>query len=176
MGYKPIQGYDFMSVPKTIEMVRLTNEDRLRFDRRSYHRPYEDQPFGILINGQLLCYHNSYMDQSRVIPTLYCTTEEGAIGVIRQFRKLNDEFPFSVCEFEYNGFFGKATRERLMSYRARFTKWSGDPGIAKMACSDGQERYIPTYAMPHSFACLPNDMTRVENDGGAMLFGAPSKS
>jgi hypothetical protein len=176
MGYKPIKGYDFRSVPKMIDMVRLTNEDRKRFYRSEYHRPYQDQPFGILVNGQLLCYHQQFMDQSRLTPSLYCASEEHAIGVVRQFLRLDQEFPYEVCKFKYDGFGGTSDKNVIMPYRAAFDCWTGDPGVAMMKCSDGERRFIPTFAIKYSFATLPNDLTRVHGDGAPVFFGSASKS
>ena len=173
---KPIKGYDFTKPPRTIEMFRISKEDRARFDERSYDWKYR-RPFGILINGQVLCSHATYMDQSRLIPAIMDFTEAGAIGTIRQFMKLGEEYPYEVCEFAYDGFGGKSNPDVIMPYKARFMCWTGDPGIAMMMCSDGEKRFIPTYAMKHSYSTLPNDMTRVNSDSGVpVFFGSASKS
>lgn len=136
----------------------------------------EGEDYSIFINDSPIGHRRTYMDRSYIEPDIAFFTKEEAETTMAQFMKLADEFPFEVIEFSYNGFMGKSNKDVLMPYRARFVKWSGDPGVAVMACSDGEERYIPTYAMPHAHFCLPNDMTRVEGDGQPTFFGSASKS
>lgn len=78
-------------------------------------------------------------------------------------------FPYSVENFEYNGFSGK-TLPGFAPYTATFVEWTADPGVVKMSCSDGQDRLIPTFALETAMF-LPK-AERKET----VLFGAPSKS
>ena len=80
-------------------------------------------------------------------------------------------FPHPISNFSYNGFMGQQ-KEGIAPYTAKFVKWSGDPGVAIMNCSDGKERYIPTYAVS-GWALLPKDCTSISNK---TLFGRPSSS
>jgi hypothetical protein len=136
----------------------------------------EGQDFSIFVHGSPIGYRRQYMDRSYIEPTIAFFTSDVAKEIVAQFKQLNDEFPFKVIGFEYNGFMGNTDPNETMPYRVRFVKWSGDPGVAVMACSDGKERLIPTFAMPGAHWCLPVDMTRVEGDGNTTLFGAASKS
>lgn len=177
MGYKPIKGYDFKSPPEDITVAKINLSDRAKFHEDKYdRRNQKGRNFGILINDQLLCFHQSYMDQSYITPTLFRFTKKAAWTVVDMFMRLNFPFPYEVCYFEYNGFMGRSDKSKRMPYNARFKRWSGDPGIALMECSDGKARHIPTYAMKHSFVTLPNDMTRVESNGEPVFFGPASKS
>lgn len=78
-------------------------------------------------------------------------------------------FPYNVENFEYNGFMGK-TLPGFAPYTATFVEWSTDLGVAKMSCSDGQDRLIPTFALGTEIF-LPKS-----NREESVLFGAPSSS
>lgn len=54
---------------------------------------------------------------------------------------------YQVCNFEYNGFYGRV-KEGVAAYTAVFVKWTGDAGVGVFLCSDGKERWIPTFALP----------------------------
>lgn len=73
-----------------------------------------------------------------------------------------------VLNFTYNGFSGKLTGG-IASFTAEFIKWSGDPGVAICACSDGVERYIPTFVLID-----PPELPVQEKTG--VIFGIPSSS
>ncbi len=177
MGYKPIKDYDFKSAPTNITITKIDLVDRREFHEGKYdRRDCRGQNYGILINGQLLCHHMTFMDQSYITPTLFRFKKKRALECIDTFSRLNYPFPYQVCEFEYDGFGGTCNREITMPYTAKFREWSGDPGVVVMDCSDGKQRLIPTFAMPFSFLTMPNDMTRVEGSGHLQFFGAASKS
>lgn len=84
---------------------------------------------------------------------------------------LTKEYPLTIKKFTYNGFFGRAFDE-IMPYKAKFIKWSGDPGVALCMCDDQKERLIPTFAITTSFV-LPKDETPKEEK---LLFGIASNS
>ena len=174
MGYKPIKDYDFLSAPTDIRIEKLTEGIEAQF----HHDKWDSRraKYIVLINNQVLCFHMQFMDQSYLKPTLFRFKKKIAEQAVDFFLRLNYPFPYSVCEFEYNGFGGTSNKDVIMPYTARFYRWSGDPGVAVMRCSDGKERYIPTYAMKWSGITLPNDMTRVKADGGPVFFGHASKS
>jgi len=78
---------------------------------------------------------------------------------------------YQVFEFTYNGFCGNLNEEVIMDYTAEFIEWTVDPGVAKFKCSDGRERYIPTFAI--------RDFDRnkhPEQQKTGVLFGIPSIS
>lgn len=54
---------------------------------------------------------------------------------------------YEIEEFTYNGFYGDSNPEVIMPYQAKFKEWTQDPGIAIFECTDGEERYIPTFAV-----------------------------
>ena len=76
-----------------------------------------------------------------------------------------------VNEFEYNGFMGKVDDKVIMPYTATFKEWTPDPGIGKFECSDGETRYIPTFAIVDYKS---GDFGEQEKTG--VMFGSPSKS
>lgn len=94
---------------------------------------------------------------------------------ILEFKRLlkiqskNEEYPFEIKNFSYNGFSGH-TKGGLASYKAKFNSWTGDPGIVIMDCSDKIKRSIPTFAIIGSLL-LPKDDTNEK-----VLFGSPSHS
>jgi len=122
----------------------------------------------LTIDNKLAFYEGNYLSgESYKFPILI--KKEVAIKANKiQLKK----FPHNVCEFNYNGFMGTHTEEKLMKYKAKFIRWSGDPGVAIMMCSDNIERNIPTYAIDYSFL-LPKDETKQEDK---LLFGRGSKS
>ena len=79
-------------------------------------------------------------------------------------------YPYTVTNFTYNGFMGTVLKGTT-SYKVAFSNWTGDPGIARMICSDGKARLIPTFALRNNVISLPPD--NVEN---RVLFGRPSRS
>ena len=169
--YKPIKGYDFMSPPQEVKVEKLTPKMLEPFDLAKW----EKGRFGIRINGQLLCYHRTYMDQSRIIPTLCRFTKANALELVDFLKRLNYPFPHPVYKFTYDGFGGQVNKNVIMPYTARFKKWSGDPGVALMICSDGTKRWIPSFALKFLLA-LPNDFTRLEKPEKVTLIGQPSNS
>lgn len=88
---------------------------------------------------------------------------------IKKLQQSKEEYPFTIKNFTYNGFFGKSIGGNAL-YKAKFKQWTGDPGIALMECSDGKERQIPTYAIVGPLL-LPKDQTKKD-----IIFGEPSKS
>lgn len=82
-------------------------------------------------------------------------------------------FPHAVTSFTYNGFYVTMdSKGPKANYRAKFIKWTGDPGIAQMYCSDGMMRNIPSCAINNQ-QLLPKDETPKEKK---ILFGEPATS
>ena len=83
------------------------------------------------------------------------------------------EFDMRVKNFVYNGFCGQ-DRPGFAPYQAAFITWTNDPGIIRVACSDGKERLVPSFALPdldreaHPYVKIPEDRK--------MIFGYPSSS
>ena len=55
----------------------------------------------------------------------------------------NTNKEYEIEKFTYNGFF-VTTKPGLAKYKAKFNKWTDDPGVVLMDCSDGKQRLIPT--------------------------------
>lgn len=77
-----------------------------------------------------------------------------------------------IYEFKYDGFGGTCNEDRIMDYDVEPIAWSRDPGIFLAKCSDGYQRFIPTYAIvggkPKEWP--EQDLT------DAIMFGCPSSS
>lgn len=96
-------------------------------------------------------------------------TEEECIAVKEEFNAMDTPYPFIIRNFSYGGFSGKLLRG-FARYKASFINWTGDPGIARMVCSDGIIRLIPTFALKGKGYSLPYDSTK------KVMFGSQSKS
>ena len=83
-----------------------------------------------------------------------------------------DEYQFDIENFTYNGFAGQSL-EGLAPYKAKFNRWTNDPGIAVFDCSDGEERLIPTFAVMGE---MPDSTPKQTYEGGKQYFGIPSHS
>lgn len=59
---------------------------------------------------------------------------------------MSKDYPLKIRNFEYNGFSGIELRGNA-PFKARFKRWTNDPGIGLFECSDGKERLIPTFAI-----------------------------
>lgn len=80
-----------------------------------------------------------------------------------------DEFDCAICNFEYNGFYGKKL-EGDAAFRGKFVRWTDDPGIAVMECSDGNKRLIPSFAVTSRVKVWPKQKK------GTVMFGMASSS
>lgn len=96
-------------------------------------------------------------------------TKEECIGVEEEFNAMDDPYPFIIRHFIYGGFSGKLLNG-FTKYKASFINWTGDPGIARMLCSDGVIRLIPTFALKGKGYSLPHDDTK------KVMFGESSRS
>ena len=87
--------------------------------------------------------------------------------------KIEIEMTHKVRNFTYNGFVGRLEKG-FAPYTAEFITWTEDPGIMRMQCSDGKERFIPSFAIPHP-ETLPTPPVFPE---GSKVFywGQPSSS
>ena len=76
-----------------------------------------------------------------------------------------------VKNFSYNGFCGSITGG-YANYVAIFKEWTKDPGVAVCACSDGNDRLIPTFALEgFDLKAYPE-----QSHEDMCYFGTPSKS
>ena len=132
-----------------------------------------DKGTQLTIDGKPLFMTGKYLDgKSYKIPVILNDSNEiiKLIAITASY-DAGKNFPHPISNFSYNGFMG--TQEKGMApYTAKFIKWSGDPGVVIMNCSDGKERYIPTYAVG-GWALFPKDPTKT---GNKTLFGRPSNS
>lgn len=78
---------------------------------------------------------------------------------------------YQIQRFTYNGFMGN-TQPGLAKYTAKFNSWTNDPGVAKMDCSDGKQRLIPTFAIID----YKKDDFPQQDYSKKVLFGQPSKA
>lgn len=81
-----------------------------------------------------------------------------------------DDFKLTVLNFEYNGFYGQLTGWEA-DYKARFFKWTEDPGVGVFSCSDGETRLIPTFALKPAVSI--RELPKQEYKNGPHMFGAP---
>ncbi len=83
---------------------------------------------------------------------------------------------YEVYEFTYNGFYGNLNSNKKMNYIATFKKWTNDPGVGVFECSDGKERFIPTFAIVN----FKRENHPIQDYGGdkknKLLFGAACAS
>jgi hypothetical protein len=77
---------------------------------------------------------------------------------------------YEVENFSYNGFMGQRLPGKAL-YKAKFIRWTSDPGVGAFICSDGKERLIPTFALVGDHSGLPEQDFRHK-----VFFGSPSHS
>ena len=82
----------------------------------------------------------------------------------------NDKPTFEVRNFTYNGFMGQVQPGKA-TYTATFIEWTNDSGIARCSCSDGKERFIPSFAFLGDRSTLP-----AQDMSNKVVFGNPSHS
>lgn len=146
-----IHNYKPLSVPRSIEFNEI-----------------EGSPlFELVINGVPV----SRSSRSGNIIKLKLTKDE-YLAVEEEFNAMDSPYPFIIRNFSYGGFSGKLLKG-FAKYKASFINWTGDPGIARMLCSDGVIRLIPTFALKGKGCSLPEDTTKKEDK---IMFGSPSKS
>jgi hypothetical protein len=151
------QEYEPLTIPEHLEFVPVNGDGK---------------KVAVLINHQPVISINTYLCGTRESKELMVNASSMK-EIEETFARLVLEFPFRIRNFEYNGFFGKDL-EGFAPYWCKFVRWSGDPGVAVMQCSDGRERLIPTFALPAGVSIvLPDDNTRQEDK---ILFGRPSQS
>ncbi len=79
-----------------------------------------------------------------------------------------------IHNFKYNGFFAEQ-KKGMAGYKGRFLVWTTDPGVAKIECSDGFTRFIPSCFIKGLLPPEPN-YTEMKKKGTFQYFGIPSKS
>lgn len=143
-----IHNYKPLSVPRSIEFNEI-----------------EGSPlFELVINGVPVSMSSRSGSSIKIR-----LTEEECISVKEEFNAMDDPYPFIIKNFSYGGFSGKLLNG-FARYKASFINWTGDPGIARMLCSDGVIRLIPTFALKGKGYSLPYDATK------KVMFGASSRS
>lgn len=146
--------YKHLTVPRSIKRVE-TNE----FSKRG------DPLFKLEINGSIVSKTESFGGTEDV--TL---TEELCGFVIDEFNVMDEPYPHIIKHFKYGGVYGRPLKG-FAPYKGKFINWTGNPGIARMLCSDGEVRLIPTFALKSMGYTLPEDTTK-----NKVFFGIPSKS
>lgn len=161
-----INNYDPLTIPEHLEFQPVMDGDKQATDFDGQKK------FKLFINGEPVKCINQHL-RSCSWPCDDYVIPENRVGRLMQgFANLATKFPFEVRNFEYNGFMGKML-PGVAEYRAQFLRWSGDPGVAVMICSDGKERFIPTFAIEGAHLALPMDDTEFEDK---VMFGCPSNS
>jgi len=161
-----INDYTPMTIPEQLEFRPVIE------DGKHVTNLDGEKKFQLFINGEpvkCICQH---MDSCTWPPDDYILPESRVQDIKDGFASLTEEFPFKIRNFSYNGFFGR-TEEGYAPYRAQFLRWSGDPGVAVMSCSDGEDRFIPTYALEGPHLAIPPDNTAFEDK---LMFGYASTS
>ena len=152
-----IKNYKPLTVPKSIKCRKV---DKIGNEKIG-------DLFEIIINDEavLTCTYSGTPTPVRITRKMYDGIEE-------EFLAQEETYPYIVRNFIYGGFSGKL-RPGFTKYKAGFINWTGDPGIARMLCSDGRVRLIPTFALKGKGYSLPEDTTKKEDK---IMFGSPSKS
>lgn len=115
--------------------------------------------FMIEINGAIVTSISECLIKSKINEATPVYIRKDECQAVRDtFMSHNKTYPHVVKNFEYNGFTGQMMKG-IAPYRAKFVNWTGDPGIARMLCSDGRVRLIPTFALKGGEFSLPYDNT-----------------
>ena len=152
-----IKNYKSLTVPKSIRPRKV---DKMGNEKM-------EDLFELIINDEVV-----YVSTHDNTPVPTRLTREAYDNIEEEFLAQEKPYPYIVQNFDYGGFSGKLLPGSA-GYRAEFINWTGDPGIARMLCSDGVIRLIPTFALKGKGYSLPEDTTRKEDK---IMFGSPSKS
>jgi hypothetical protein len=173
MSYYVIKDHTPYTVPGVISAIPLTAEELKEPQAAKRRASEKSKLYWLSINNQTVMYVAEYLDVAReqkVIVTL-----EQFISVKEAYEVLASDapFPLALFNFEYNGFFGKEL-PGSPEYTGKFVKWTSDPGIVLLACSDGKDRLVPTYAidLPYFSLVAPQPKPRTQTT----LFGSASRS
>ena len=148
-----IKNYIPLTIPKSINFNKVT-----------------DDVFMIEVNGEVITSVPEHLNETGVgKATIVYIREDECQAVKEVFMSHNKPYPFNIKNFRYNSFTGKLAKG-LAPYKAKFINWTGDPGIARMLCSDGRVRLIPTFALKGGGFSLPYD------DTNKKMFGVFSNS
>ena len=148
-----IKDYIPLTIPKSIYFNKVT-----------------DNVFMIEVNGEVVTSVPEHLNETGVDKaTIVYIREDECQAVRKTFMSHDRVYPHSIKNFGYNGFTGKLTKG-MVPYKAKFINWTGDPGMARMLCSDGRVRLIPTFALKGGGFSLPYD------DTDKKMFGAASNS
>lgn len=160
-------------------MTLLPHDSKITFIKKRYwyNKYHHDMgyyySYDMFVDGKPLMYRGKYLDGRSYEHQMSASYEDKkhiliAMALPEEVR--NNSFIFTIKNFKYNGF-GVEHIKGIAKYMAKFLKWSGDPGVAIMECSDHKTRHIPTCAII-GYQIIIVDNTY--NDG--TIFGMPSKS
>lgn len=148
-----IKDYIPLTIPKSINFNKLM-----------------DSIFMIEVNGEVITFVSERPDGTKIGKATPVYIREDECQAVRETFMSHDKvYPHSIKNFGYNGFTGRLTKG-MAPYKAVFVNWTGDPGIARMLCSDGRVRLIPTFALKGGGFSLPYD------DTNKKMFGVASNS
>ncbi len=173
MSYYIIKDHTPYTVPGVISAIPLTEDELKESQVVKRYAPEEDKLYWLSINNQTVTHVCEFLDGAReqkVIVTL-----EQFCSIKKAFDTLasDNSFPLALFNFEYNGFSGKVLPDSP-EYTGKFIRWTSDPGIVLLGCSDGKERLVPTFAIDLSYVSLV--LPQPEPGAPKTLFGAASRS
>lgn len=173
MSYYVIKDHVPYTVPGVISAIPLTKEELREPLVAKRYAPEKDELYWLSINNHTVTHVSEYLDgpkEEKMIVTL-----EQFCSIAKAFQTLasDEPFPLTLRNFEYNGFFGKEL-PGSPEYTGKFVKWTNDPGIVLLACSDGKERLVPTFAIDLSYISLV--LPQPEPGAPKTMFGAASRS
>jgi len=105
-----------------------------------------------------------------IFETLWCNR------FLTQWRwdRRKDKNTLPIQNWGYNGFSG-SLKEGMAPFTGQFVRWTADPGVAEIRCSDGKTRYIPSYAI-HGHKPPEPDYEKMKKNGQMAYFGKASSS
>jgi len=173
MSYYVIKDHVPYTVPGVISAILLTKKELRGPPIVKRYAPEKSKLYWLSINNQVVTHVIEYLDGPRTEKVV--VTLEQYKFVMRAFEVLasKEPFPLVMNNFEYNGFFGRELPGHT-EYTGRFVKWTGDPGIVLITCSDGKDRIVPTFAidLPYFSLAAPQPTPGASN----VVFGTPAKS
>jgi hypothetical protein len=98
----------------------------------------------------------------------------------KEIYKNNTGEEVQIENFDYNGMFVNS-RPGLARYKVKFNKWTNDPGIMLMDCSDGSQRLVPSCCLASKINVPKQEIKMNPKTGMADVisgtpFGTPSNS
>ena len=90
------------------------------------------------------------------------------------WKRRPNKHKLTILRYVYNGFSGELIGGQAC-FLGEFIKWTSDPGVAVIKCSDNKTRTIPSFAIEGHLPPTPN-YHRMKKKNKMTYFGHPSKS